>query len=60
MSEQKNTTETVEISTDMETGRGAFLQSQDLFRDAKTLCIEHNGDIYNLRLTRNNKLILTK
>lgn len=36
------------------------LSSRDLFRAAKTVCIEHNGEHYWLRLTRGNKLILTK
>lgn len=36
------------------------LSSRDLFREAKTVSIEHNGEHYWLRLTRGNKLILTK
>ena len=36
------------------------LSSQDLFRHAKTVSIEHHGERYWLRLTRGNKLILTK
>lgn len=35
-------------------------KSDDLFRDARTVCIEHSGQRYLLRLTRENKLILTK
>jgi hemin uptake protein HemP len=31
-----------------------------LFKDRKTLIIEHRGEIYYLRITRNDKLILTK
>lgn len=36
------------------------LHTHELFRGANTVRIEHNGDVYSLRLTRNNKLILTK
>lgn len=37
----------------------ARINSQDLFRQAKAVEIEHEGKIYELRLTRLNKLILT-
>ena len=36
------------------------LSSQELFRNSSTVCIEHQGEHYWLRLTRGNKLILTK
>jgi hemin uptake protein HemP len=36
------------------------IRSQDLFRGARTVCIEHEGQRYLLRLTKENKLILTK
>lgn len=36
------------------------VSSQALFRGARTLCIEHAGQRYLLRITRENKLILTK
>ncbi|MDB6059910.1 MAG: Hemin uptake protein hemP [Verrucomicrobiaceae bacterium] len=39
---------------------GVQLCSRDLFRHANTVRIEHNGEHYWLRLTRGNKLILTK
>lgn len=35
------------------------LNSADLFRQAKAVEIEHEGRVYELRLTRLNKLILT-
>ena len=35
------------------------LNSQDLLRQAKAIQIEHDGKIYELRVTRLNKLILT-
>lgn len=36
------------------------LRSQELFRDRREILIEHANEIYRLRLTSNNKLILTK
>jgi hemin uptake protein HemP len=36
------------------------LSSEELFRKGKTVRIEHAGQTYWLRLTRGNKLILTK
>jgi hemin uptake protein HemP len=34
--------------------------SRELFGDGERLLIEHRGDEYLLRITRNGKLILTK
>lgn len=36
------------------------LSSRELFRNGNLVCIEHQGQQYWLRLTRGNKLILTK
>ncbi len=36
------------------------LQSEHLFALTKEVRIEHEGEEYRLRLTRNNRLILTK
>lgn len=36
------------------------LKSEDLFRGTHELIIEHQGQEYRLRLTRNDKLILNK
>ena len=36
------------------------LQSKELFGTAREIVIEHAGDEYRLRLTRQGKLILTK
>lgn len=36
------------------------VKSSDLFREARSVCIEHAGQRYLLRLTKENKLILTK
>jgi hemin uptake protein HemP len=38
----------------------ARLDSKDLFGTAREIVIEHAGDEYRLRLTRQGKLILTK
>jgi hemin uptake protein HemP len=40
--------------------RTPLLRSHELFRDTKVVRIEHAGQCYLLRLTRGNKLILTK
>ena len=37
-----------------------LVQSRDLLRGNNLIRIEHAGDHYYLRMTRNNKLILTK
>lgn len=36
------------------------IRSGDLLRGGNLILIEHGGDRYYLRMTRNNKLILTK
>lgn len=36
------------------------IDSQDLFRGRQEICIEHLGQVYRLRITRQGKLILTK
>ncbi len=36
------------------------LDSKTLFDDKKTVRIFHNGSVYTLRITKENKLILTK
>jgi hemin uptake protein HemP len=35
-------------------------KSYMLFAGKQEIVIEHNGQVYNLRITRHNKLILTK
>lgn len=37
-----------------------LLTSQNLLQGAKTVAIEHNGSVYQLRATKFGKLILTK
>lgn len=36
------------------------ISSADIFRNGRRLIIEHSGEEYCLRLTRNERLILTK
>lgn len=36
------------------------IHSRELFGSARELMIEHAGCVYRLRITQNNKLILTK
>lgn len=36
------------------------LSSQQLFAGKQEVLIQHNGQLYRLRITRQNKLILTK
>ena len=35
-------------------------QASELFRGSSEIRIEHNGEEYRLRITKNGKLILTK
>ncbi|WP_292977135.1 hemin uptake protein HemP [Nitrosomonas sp.] len=37
-----------------------LISSEDLFGNSNQILIQHQGEQYHLRLTRNNKLILTK
>lgn len=41
-------------------GEPASLSSEQLFRHDNRVSIHHCGQVYTLRLTRDNKLILTK
>jgi len=36
------------------------ISSQDLFQGRQEICIEHEDQVYRLRITRQRKLILTK
>ncbi len=47
-------------STTVGPQRGPRLKSEDLFRGTHELVIEHQGQEYRPRLTRNDKLILNK
>lgn len=39
---------------------GRHLLAEDLFNGSNTLLVQHEGETYTLRRTRNGKLILTK
>ena len=43
-----------------ENGLPPLINTQQLFQDQNTLRIAHEGNLYLLRITRENKLILTK
>ena len=36
------------------------IESKDIFKEANTITIVHDGQEYQLRITKANKLILTK
>ena len=37
-----------------------IVSAQQLFEGQREICIEHDGEVYRLRITRRNKLILQK
>ncbi|MCO6185247.1 hemin uptake protein HemP [Rhizobium sp. L1K21] len=39
---------------------GSVLSSMSLFKGRKEIVIEHNGEFYRLKITRQGKLILNK
>lgn len=47
-------------TTDSAKTRPLLVSSRDLLGGEALLRIEHNGEIYTLRITRNGRLILTK
>lgn len=47
------------VSRSRAQGRGC-VESSLLFQGARELVIDHGGNAYHLRITRNDKLILTK
>jgi len=57
----KNTTHTPATPpTETTTPDTNSISSQQLFQGRQEICIEHTGQIYRLRITRQGKLILTK
>ena len=48
------------IAPDRETGTPRTVSSDELFGTETELCIHHKGALYRLRITRQDKLILTK
>jgi hemin uptake protein HemP len=51
---------TLSVKQDMVPALRQRLQSTELFGTAREVVIEHAGEEYRLRLTRQGKLILTK
>lgn len=41
-------------------GSRSQISSRELFRHGREIMIDHEGETYRLRLTKNGKLILTK
>lgn len=41
-------------------GADKRLSTEDLFHGKKEILIDHEGEVYRLRITRRNKLILQK
>jgi hemin uptake protein HemP len=58
--ERKVVSEPQNRGDDPEKPTAAAITSQELLGGARLLQIEHNGEIYTLRITRNDRLILTK
>jgi hemin uptake protein HemP len=42
------------------TAASEIIPAENLFKGAQVILIRHRGDDYHLRITRNDKLILTK
>ena len=39
---------------------GIVIESKELFKNDNAICIVHGYEVYTLRITKSNKLILTK
>jgi len=50
----------LEISPEITVEKSIDFSTETMFMGRKTLVIEHRGEPYYLRVTRNDKLILTK
>lgn len=48
------------LSTSLSASHSVQIGSDDLLRGTRELLIRHGGEVYRLRHTRNDKLILTK
>ncbi|MCU7841101.1 MAG: hemin uptake protein HemP [Candidatus Thiodiazotropha sp. (ex Lucinoma annulata)] len=60
MSNHPSEDKTKERIEDLASLPAYILDSQALFLQRKEILIKHNGAFYRLRITRQNKLILTK
>ena len=56
----KKRPETGVVKTSSRTGTPPCFHNRGLFCGHREVCIEHAGQTYRLRITRQNKLILTK
>lgn len=52
--------EDMTTKTEESTGGPTRLQAREMLGPKGVVQIEHEGEVYTLRLTRNNRLILTK
>jgi len=50
----------MQVRSDESVGATRRLQAREMLGPKGVVQIEHEGEIYTLRLTRNNRLILTK
>jgi hemin uptake protein HemP len=57
---QEQMSATADADVRMISLRDQRLDSRDLFIGTREIIIEHGGELYRLRLTAQNKLILTK
>jgi hemin uptake protein HemP len=57
---ESDQTQPIITLTPGENGQPPLVDTQQLFQDQNTLRIAHEGNLYLLRITRENKLILTK
>lgn len=58
--DRKDRETTISTATRTITARGNTLDSKELFTDGREIIIMHGAENYRLRLTSQNKLILTK
>lgn len=59
MQRADNGVKSVETS-DMNDRQPSHISSTSLFKGAREISIEHNGEFYRLKITRQDKLILNK
>lgn len=60
MSSEPNTRESDDELADQSDQSTVVIPAIQLFGEHREICIEHNGEVYRLRITRRNKLILQK
>jgi hemin uptake protein HemP len=50
----------IEADPKQRSGQPGILPAKQLFQGGQEILIDHQGEIYRLRITKNGKLILTK